>query len=47
MLGNGFLNNFFVEFAYNVNNVLANNTMKLTVGQYAIPSTYIGDATYE
>lgn len=47
MLGTAFLNNFFVEFAYNVDNVLANNTMKLTVGQYAIPNVYLGDATYE
>ena len=47
MIGDSVLQQFFVEFAYNGGGIVLNNTMTLTVTDYSLPGTYIGNATFD
>jgi len=48
VLGDAFLQQYFAEFRFNPNSTLtSNNTMTLTVTNYSLPGTYIGNATFD
>lgn len=48
MLGDSFLQQYFAEFSYNGGaGVVANNTMTLTTTEYSLPTTYIGNYSFE
>lgn len=47
LIGDAFLQNYYAQFVYNGDGVTANNTMQLTLSNYALPTSYLGNKIFE